>query len=127
MRNRSLIIVLAILLQGCDPAKTLVIEAGSKGDSVKVIANEKLLPFNNNNEGKIVITVPSGDTMRKVFHYEMGGWSDKALIDLASKIDSIHIENGSGKISISDPDKIVAYLKNHQSGWAGSILTISTK
>ena len=118
-----------LFLASCDPAKLLIIKADDKSNtSVAVYTNKKVIPFGNNGDSsKFVIQVPYNDTTGKTFNYGIGNWPDDAINKLTTNIDSIVINNTSNKVVLISKTDIVSYLKQHRSGYAGSILTIEAK
>ena len=125
----TLLILTTIFFVSCDPAKLLVIRAENKNtSSVTVYTNNKIVPFGNKDDNtKFTIQVPFNDTTSKSFNYGIGNWSNDAIKDLSTNIDSIIITNSADKLVLVNKSEIENYLKKHRSGYAGSILTIEAK
>ena len=124
-----LLVTLAILLAGCDPAKILRIKAGNKTNlSVTVYTNNKLIPSCEKEYNcKLIIHVTYKVTTIKTFYYGIRKLPNESIAYLSANIDSIVIINSSGKLSVSTKPDIQAYLKKNRSGYLGSILTIEAK
>ncbi len=123
------VILVALLLTGCDPAKTLIIKSANTANvSVTLYTNNKIIPFSNaDDSSKLIIHVPYQDTTTKTLNYGIGNWPDESIADLAINIDSIVFMSSSGKQVLSTKLHIQAYLKKNRSGFGGSILTIEAK
>lgn len=119
----------SLILVSCDPAKLLVIKAGSKSiSSVTVYTNQAIIPFGNRGDSaKMIIKVPTNDTIEKTFNYGIGNWPDDAIKDLAAKIDSIILINSTNRLTLVNKSDLENYLKKHRHGYAGSILTIEAR
>ena len=129
LKTVILLIPTTILFASCDPAKLLVIRVDNKNNlSVIVYTNNKIVPFSNKDDNtKLTIQVPFNDTTNKTFNYGIGNWSNDAIKDLSTNIDSITINNSTNKLVLINKSDIENYLKKHRSGYAGSILTIEAK
>lgn len=126
----TLLTLLASLsLASCDPAKILVVKADKdKSASVIVYANNRIAPYTDRNDSaKLIIQVPQPDTMRKTFHYGIGGWSNEAIAEMANNIDSIVFLHPARKSTLTSKHEITQYLRNGRSGFGGRILTIEAK
>ena len=122
--------LVVLFLQSCDPGKNLIIQAmHTKGVSVIVYANKKIMPFYDGagNE-KIKIEAPdSSGNYKQVLLYGIGNWPNKSIKEFSENTDSIIINNSSGKIRLVNKIEIENYLLKHRSGYAKSILTIKAK
>ena len=108
----------------------MAIKADDKSStSVTVYTNNRIVPFGDKNDSsKIIILVPYNDTTSKIFDYGIGGrWSNDAIANLTTNIDSVVIKNTNNKVALVNKADIEDYLKKHRGGYAGCILTIKAK
>lgn len=126
-------IFLVAVFTGCDPARTLVIKTADKPNlSVTIFGNRAMLPHGNEADTeKVVIKIPPDANYERrdtAFRYGLGGWNIKGLLtELVANIDSVIIITSSGRTVLSTKEGIQSYLRAHQTGYSGSVLTIEAR
>ena len=131
MQRILFLIVSAIYVSGCDPVRVLTLKtSGNPKTSVTIYGDASLLPKKYSTTGqKIVYTFQGYNTRKRdtTIKYGLGGWADETISDITHKIDSISINNSSGKIFLNTKPAIKSYLAARTSGFAKSTITIEAK
>lgn len=131
MKTRALLFLfISAVLISCDPIQVLIIKTSpDKNESISIYTND-ISDLRNKSNEKVVINVPYTDSIlkhEKIFAYGIGGWSEYETNLLTENIDSIIINNDTGKITLKEQDSIKNYLLDRRSGWAESVLTIGAE
>lgn len=122
----------ASIFTGCDPGQTLVIKTSQNPkSSVEIYGSARMLPTERYDDtGKIILRMPSTDNNARrdtSFDYGIGTWGEGRNDKFVDNVDSIIINDSTGQLKLTGQTELDQYIKNHTSGYAGSIFTIEAK
>lgn len=137
MLTISLVLLGIVVVFACDPVRMVIVRAAPKPNhSVALYGNENMklatYPYLYDSIGrKIVIHVPTNDSIP---HHELtfndgriGTWNDSEVERYSEFIDSIVINNDSGRLVLNSHSVIKDYLLGHRSGLQDHMIHIEAK
>ena len=134
MLLRTILVVATVIsFAGCDVSRVLTIKASKHPNaSVTIYANSNIVPRDTaGSPQKIVIHVPTHNSNARDtgFWYGFGNWGRRTEIAAFAKdIDSIIINNGSGKkLELKNQPDLVEYLLKRRRGIFKNVMVIKAK